>query len=68
MTNRPRYEITVQDAVGDNDREAIVRLRRMLKWLLRSWSFRCISIREVRPDQASPDALAVRQGDDGRPR
>lgn len=44
-----RFTITIEAAPGPTP--AIARLRRLLKALLRSFGFRCVSVQQSRPDQ-----------------
>lgn len=50
-----KWTITIRDA-GGTDVPASVRLRKLLKILLRSLGFRCVEIRQDKPDPEPAEA------------
>lgn len=48
--DRPRYRLTIRSEPCDTP--AVIRLRRVLKGLLRSWKFRAELVEELQPDPA----------------
>jgi hypothetical protein len=53
---QPTYTIIVQPAQQPDDPDGIHRLRELLKRLLRSFGFRCVSITQQNPQPASATA------------
>jgi hypothetical protein len=56
---RQRFELVLRDAGADGDADLFLRLRAVPKRLLRSYSLRCVSIRELKLEEpaAVTDAL-----------
>lgn len=56
ISPKTTYRIELQ-ALGDDSRPAVTRLRRLLKHALRALRLRCVTVREVHGDESSPVAV-----------
>lgn len=54
---KPRFRLLLQAEQGDS-RPPLIRLRAFLKSAWRSWKFRCVECREVKPRKAAPKPAA----------